>query len=151
MQAEYKYYAELHPDFVALTEFLDAELAEKNGSLQALYSRYNKLAGIEDIFLAYVGGAPVGCASMKRFDDETYEVKRVFVAKDFRRFGIAEEMMRLIEVKAREKGVRHLILETSKSFEPAVGLYEKLSYDVIENYGQYKGMDNSVCMKKALV
>jgi hypothetical protein len=41
-------------------------------------------------------------------------------------------------------------LETGKQQPEAIRLYEKSGYAYIPNYGQYAGVDNSVCMKKEL-
>jgi hypothetical protein len=32
----------------------------------------------------------------------------------------------------------------------AIALYKKSGYEVIENYGQYAGVENSICMKKVI-
>jgi len=32
----------------------------------------------------------------------------------------------------------------------AMGLYRKIGYKIIPNYGQYQNMPNSICMKKEL-
>ena len=137
-------------DFVGLSMELDNELAEKNGALQEGYAQYNKLDGIEDVVLCLCDDQSVGCASMKCFDEDAYEVKRVFVRKEYRGGGISEMMMEKLEEVARSKGIKKLVLETGRAFIPAIGLYTKLAYGVIENYGQYKGMENSVCMMKTL-
>lgn len=137
-------------DFVVLSTELDEELAEKNGALQESYSQYNKLDGIEDVVLCLSDGRAVGCASMKRFDGDAYEVKRVFVKKAYRGYGVSKMMMEKLEEVARSKGVGALVLETGKSFIPAISLYRNLAYSVVGNYGQYKGMESSVCMMKRL-
>ena len=59
-------------------------------------------------------------------------------------------MMWRIENKAKEKNIRYLIVETGKHLTPAMNLYKKLSYTVIQNYGQYKNLSLSVCFRKAL-
>lgn len=150
MDANYVYYDSVEPDFITLTTALDDELAQKNGELHSTYNQYNKLTGIKDVIVAYINNEPVGCASIKYFEQDTFEVKRVFVTEEYRRFGIAKEMMKRIEELAKAKGIKSLVLETSKDFLPAVTLYKNLSYQVIENYGQYKDLDQSVCMKKVL-
>ena len=43
-----------------------------------------------------------------------------------------------------------LIMETAKVNARAVGLYLKNGYEIIPNYGQYAGVESSVCMKKDL-
>ena len=151
MTMRLEYFDAVTSDFERLTRELDSELAERNGEKQGLYAPYNKLSGIHDIVIAFDGDAAIGCGSMKRYDDSTFEVKRVFVERPYRGSGVAKAIIREIEAAARRKGIERLILETGKTMAEANGLYRGLGYRVIENYGQYEGMDFSVCMEKRLV
>jgi Acetyltransferases len=146
----YRYFDKVNEDFVALTAELDGEFADKNGPAQEKYNQFNKLNGIKDIVIVYHGTSPVACAAIKKFDDERYEVKRVYVKKEYRSKGLARGMMLRLEKIAADYGSKSLILETSKTFSEAINLYRKLSYGIIENYGQYAGMSLSVCMEKSL-
>ena len=93
---------------------------------------------------------PVGSASFKRYDDESAEVKRVFVKKEYRGQGISIELMKMLEARAREKGFKYFILESGEPLVAAMSLYRKIGYKVIPNYGQYVDMEESICMKKKL-
>ena len=53
-----------------------------------------------------------------------------------------------LEKWASELGYKKAILETGKGQPEAIALYQKAGYQIIENYGPYKGLDNSVCMGK---
>jgi GNAT superfamily N-acetyltransferase len=147
---EYRRFGEVNEDFVGLASELDLEFAEKNGAAQDQYNQFNKLSGIGDIVIAYADGRPAACAALKKYDVSRYEVKRVYVRKEYRKLGLARAMMLMLEEIAAAHGAKSLILETSRTFVPAVSLYRSLSYAVTENYGQYKGMDLSVCMEKKL-
>lgn len=147
---EYRRFGEVTEDFVELASELDLEFAEKNGASQEQYNQFNKLSGIGDFVIAYVAGRSVACAAIKKMDETRYEVKRVYVKKEFRSQGLARTMMLMLEEIAAGHGAKSLILETSRTFVPAVSLYRSLSYAVTENYGQYKGMKLSVCMEKKL-
>ena len=58
--------------------------------------------------------------------------------------------MGLLENIAREKGYNCLILESGAPLVAAMALYRKIGYKVIQNYGQYRDMPDSICMKKKL-
>ena len=58
--------------------------------------------------------------------------------------------MELLEERAKNKGYKYLILESGEPLAAAMSLYRKIGYKVIPNYGQYKDMPDSVCMKKEL-
>ena len=138
-------------DFMELCHELDDFLNELVGGEEnrAEYILYNQLDDIHNVVVTY-DDIPVGSASFKKYDDECAEVKRVFVKEEYRNKGIANELMELLENTAREQGYRYLILESGAPLVAAMALYRKIGYKVIPNYGQYKDMSDSICMKKEL-
>ena len=139
-------------DFILLCHELDKFLNELVGGEEnrAKYIQYNKVDDIHDVVIAYDNDIPVGSASFKKYDDENAEVKRVFVKKEYRGQGISNELMKMLEQRAREKGFKYFILESGEPLISAMALYRKIGYKVIPNYGQYVDMKDSVCMKKEL-
>ena len=93
---------------------------------------------------------PVGCGCFKKFNNSTVEIKRMFVPLSFRGKGISKKLLIELEQWAKEKGFSGFVLETGKKQHEAIGLYTKLGYQQIENYGQYVDMPNSVCFRKYL-
>ena len=138
-------------DFMELCHELDDFLNELVGGEEnrAEYILYNQLDDIHNVVVTY-DDIPVGSASFKKYDDECAEVKRVFVKEEYRNKGIANELMELLENAAREQGYRYLILESGAPLVAAMALYRKIGYKVIQNYGQYRDMPDSICMKKEL-
>jgi putative acetyltransferase len=139
-------------DFMELCHLLDNHLnkiasGEKN---RAQYIQYNTLKDIHDVVLAYNDNVPVGCASFKFYENRVAEVKRVFIKEEFRGKGISKQLMRLLEKRAIEKGFCKLVLESGAPLVEAMGLYKQLDYFIIENYGQYKDLKESICMQKIL-
>jgi putative acetyltransferase len=55
-----------------------------------------------------------------------------------------------LESWAAELGYPKCVLETGKRQPEAIALYEKQGYQRIPNYGQYIGVENSVCFEKVL-
>ena len=139
-------------DFMELCHELDDFLNELVGGEEnrAEYILYNQLDDIHNVIVAYDDDIPVGSVSFKKYDDECAEVKRVFVKEEYRNKGIANELMELLENTAREQGYRYLILESGAPLVAAMALYRKIGYKVIQNYGQYRDMPDSICMKKKL-
>jgi hypothetical protein len=56
-----------------------------------------------------------------------------------------------LEQWAVELSFENCILETGTRQIEALKLYPKNGYSVIENYGQYAGIENSVCFEKPLL
>ena len=145
-----RYFDHVNRDFEELTAKLDAEFKLRNGQLQQLYSQYNRLNEIKDVVLAFDGTAAVACGSLKRYNSETYEIKRIFVEESYRKNGIATEIMKKLELIAIQKNAKYLILETGVQLTSATELYKSLGFEVIENYGQYVGMKESICFNKKI-
>ena len=146
----YQYFTVIPEDFVKLTDQLDRELWAKQGEAHGAYHGFNRLDGIHDVVLAYDGAEPVGCASFKVREPGMAEVKRVFVRPSHRGRGLSRGLMAELEQRAVAQGVRFFVLETSRNFTPAVGLYRSLGYTETENYPPYVGMLESICFRKEL-
>ncbi|MCF0048646.1 GNAT family N-acetyltransferase [Dyadobacter sp. LJ53] len=139
-----------HPDFIALIKSLDAYLAVTDGDEHAFYNQYNKVDMIKHVVLAYENDGAIGCGAIKAFGDDAMEVKRMFVAEAGRNKGVATTLLKELESWAAELGFKRCVLETGKRQAEAIALYKKNGYQVIENYGQYIGVANSVCFEKVL-
>jgi len=137
-------------DFRRLVVSLDAYLREKDGEDHAFYNQFNKIDHIRHVVVAYADGKAAGCGAIKKYDEQSAEIKRMFVDPAFRGRGIAALILTELERWAAELNFSSCILETGKGQTEAVRLYRKANYQVIPNYGQYIGVDNSVCMKKEL-
>ena len=137
-------------DFIALTRLLDDELHGEYGAQMAFYGQFNKIDKIKHVLVAYINDAPVGCGAIKRYEDDTAEVKRMFVKTSFRGQQIAMKILEQLELWANESGYCYSILETGQRQQRAIALYRKNGYEVIPNYRQYNGVDSSVCLKKKL-
>ena len=111
---------------------------------------HNLSANITDVLIAYDGNAAVGCAGLKPYSEYDAEVKRVWVEPIYRKRHIAEEMMGLLEQKAKEDRFSRLILQTREIMTGAVRLYGKLGYRRIPNYPPYDSMEDAVCFAKDL-
>jgi GNAT superfamily N-acetyltransferase len=101
--------------------------------------------------IAWIDDAAVGCGGLRRIDDATGEIKRMYVDDDARRQGIARGVLEQIEATAREVGYSRLVLETGTLQPEAIALYESHGYEPIEPYGVYKDSPLSRCFAKDLV
>ena len=139
------------PDFIALVRHLDAELAIRDGDEHAFYSQFNKIANIRSVVVAYLDGRAVGCGAIKPLEERAMEVKRMFVSPEQRGKGIASKILSELERWASELNAHACCLETGIKQPEAIALYRKNGYEPIPNYGQYEGVENSVCFRKRLI
>jgi putative acetyltransferase len=137
-------------DFIALVKFLDADLAIRDGEDHSFYSQFNSINKIRHAVLAYDNEIPLGCGALKEYDAHTMEIKRMYVSPSNRGKGIATGILSELEKWASELSYGKCILETGKKQPEAIGLYKKNGYKLIPNYGQYAGVENSLCFEKKL-
>ena len=138
------------PEFRALVVLLDQELAVHNGDKNDFFVQYNKIDKIKHALVILDDDKPVGIGAIREFNEDTTEVKRMYVLPELRGKGIAAEVLSGLEAWAKELGYRYTILETATYLPAAVKLYERSGYERIPNYGQYVGVETSVCMRKML-
>jgi len=137
-------------DFIELARKLDAELAERDVHDHSFYAQFNSINKIKYVVLAYQNEKPLGCGAIKECDASAMEVKRMYVSPEVRGKGIAARILLYLESWAKELSCTKCVLETGKRQPEAIRLYEKCGYNRIPNYGQYIGIENSVCFEKKL-
>jgi len=137
-------------DFIELVKFLDADLATRDGSEHSFYAQFNKIDKIKYVVVAYENDTPIGCGAIKEFSPNMVEVKRMYTSPGNRGKGIATKILIELEKWAAELSYEKCILETGKRQSEAVALYKKNGYNLIPNYGQYAGIENSLCFEKAM-
>jgi putative acetyltransferase len=139
-----------NPDFMALVKQLDAELAQRDGTDHSFYAQFNKVDTIKHVVVAYENGLPVSCGAIKEYDKDTMEVKRMFTLPESRGKGMATAVLQELEKWAAELSYQKCVLETGKKQPEAIAVYKKNGYRQIPNYGQYAGIENSVCFEKEI-
>ena len=137
-------------DFGDLVIQLDAYLRILDGEDHAFYAQFNKSNLLKNALVCYENEIAVGIGAYKEYDSETAEIKRMYTLPEYRGKGIAKAIVTELELWAKEEGYQLAILETGYLQKDAIGLYQKLGYEITDNFGQYIGVENSVCMKKSL-
>jgi DNA-binding MarR family transcriptional regulator/GNAT superfamily N-acetyltransferase len=84
--------------------------------------------------LARLDGEAVGCGGLKRIDEATGEIKRVWTAPKARGMGVARRMLRTLEAAARDMGLKRLRLDTNRALKEAHALYRKEGFREIARF-----------------
>ncbi|MGE8553892.1 MAG: GNAT family N-acetyltransferase [Chryseobacterium jejuense] len=137
-------------DFKMLVKSLDANLAEHNGDDDAFFAQFNKIDMIKNCIVVYIDEIPAACGAFKELSEDTVEIKRMFTNPEFRKRGLGSAIVKELERWAKELGYEKAALETSKGLTNAISVYEKNGFQKIPNYGQYIGVESSVCFEKEL-
>lgn len=139
------------PALRKLIEKLDAELLQRYPA-DSIFS-LNLNSPIVDrvtFVLAESDGQPVGCGAILELDENAVELRRFYVVPAMRGMGIASSILHYLEDLARQRGYKHIVLETGPKQPGAIGLYHKFGYRQIPSYGEYEGCEYSLCMSKDL-
>lgn len=133
-----------------LVKELDKDLAIRDGEEHDFFSQFNTIDNIRYVIVAYENDIAVGCGAIKNFDENTMEIKRMFVAVDKRGKGIASLVLEELEKWTKELNFSKCILETEVKQPEAIHLYKKNGYKTIPNYGQYAHVKSSICFEKEM-
>ena len=136
--------------FKKLVQFLDADLAERDGEDTKFYSQFNGISQLKHCIVYLVDGEALGCGAFKKFDGQSVEVKRMYVIPEYRSKGIASKVLSALETWAKELGNTYCVLETGLRQPEAISLYKKNGYRVTANYPPYEDIENSVCFRKKI-
>jgi ribosomal protein S18 acetylase RimI-like enzyme len=90
------------------------------------------------LLLALVDGHPAGCGALRALPEADHpdacEMKRLFVKRAFRRFGLGRVLAQALIERAAQAGYRSLLLDTLDDMEVARGLYVSLGFEEIPPY-----------------
>lgn len=101
------------------------------------------------LYLAYVDGEAAGCMALKKFDETSCEIKRLYVRSRFRGHRIGEQMVERLIADAREIGYTHILLDTLPFLRTAIQMYLRMGFYEIPSYNG-SPMENLIYMKYAL-
>jgi putative acetyltransferase len=90
------------------------------------------------LLLATVDGEVAGCCALRPLDAADYpnaaEMKRLYVRRAFRGFGLGRRLAEAILDAARQEGYTSVLLDTLDDMEAARALYEDLGFKEIPPY-----------------
>ncbi len=110
------------------------------------------MAGDGAFLIAWVDDTAVGCGAVRRMDEATAEIKRMYVDPSVRGRGIGRMLVEALEREARLIGVTRIVLETGIRLAPAIKLYEAMGFVRIPLFGEYlSSPGTSLCPGKSLV
>lgn len=137
-------------DFERLVQFLDADLAKRDGAAHLL-SQFNTIATLKYVVLAFNESTAIGCGAISLYDSTAMEIKRMYVSPEFRGKRIGEKMLRELEDWSRELGYSKCLLFMGSKQPEANALYLRNGYYQIDKYGHLKDIPDSLCFEKYLL
>jgi len=87
-----------------------------------------------EFFLAYMNEQAIGCAGLKRFDDFSCELKRMYIRPAFRGQGFGIMLTDLLLEAAKQLAFRKVLLDTNLEMPAAIKTYLKAGFKEIPAY-----------------
>ena len=100
--------------------------------LAGLPGKYAPPSG--SLLLAYLDDKAAGCVALRKIDDATCEMKRMFVYQQFHGHKIGAALADEVIAEARKIGYKKMVLDTGARQVEAKGLYHKLGFKDVKPY-----------------
>lgn len=135
--------------FREYVDSLDFELSFQDfaGELAIIDQQFNQPTGA--LLLAYQEDTPVGCSGVRRIDDQTAELKRMYVRDTHKGQRIGVQLLERSIQAARELGYGKIRLDTIDTMTRALALYRSFGFYEIPAY-RFNPLAGAVYMEKDL-
>ncbi|MDG4897783.1 GNAT family N-acetyltransferase [Mesorhizobium sp. WSM4976] len=141
----------LQDDVRALVAELNAALLELTPPEHCYHLTVEQMADKDTtVFIARDNGFAVGCGALKRHDEATGEVKRMYTRPSHRGRKIGAEIVGRVEALARHEGLKRLVLETGDRHPAAWTVYERAGFTRCGPVLDYPDSEWSVFYEKSL-
>ena len=115
-----------------------------DSELENLGTKYGLPCG--RLYIAYAEGQAAGCIALRKLDESSCEMKRLYVRPEHRGAGIARQLVDIIIRDAKDIGYRHMLLDTLPALKAALQLYEDLGFYRIAPYND-SPVDDTIFMR----
>ena len=139
-----------------MIEILEAKTEQDMYAVRELFKEYTdglgidltfqnyeqELAGLKTIYLppsgslllARYNGSFVGCVGLRKLDNVSCEMKRLYIKPGTRSRGLGSALCKRIIQKGKQLGFKRMRLDTLASMTGALTLYKRLGFYEIEPY-----------------
>ncbi|MFC7366772.1 GNAT family N-acetyltransferase [Vreelandella zhaodongensis] len=116
---------DLYREYIANTS-VDLAFQGNDEEFNSLSEKYS--SDESKIFLATINKIPVGCAAFRKVNDNTCEMKRVYVRPTARGSKLGARLVERILQEAISSGYKKICLDVLPEFETALALYQSYGF-----------------------
>ena len=135
--------------FIEYANSLDVDLCFQNfeDELKNIQEQYGKPKGA--LIIAYKNNIAIGCAGIRQFDENTAELKRMFVRDEYRSLKIGKRLLEQAIDIASNLAYKKIRLDTLPGMTKAQALYRSFGFQDISAY-RHNPVSGTVYMEKEL-
>jgi GNAT superfamily N-acetyltransferase len=126
---------------------VDLSFQDFENELETIQVQYNKPDGA--LLLVYANENPIACTAVRRSDEGTAELKRMYVRSGFRGHRIGVDLLKRSLIIAKDLGYKKIRLDTLENMVKAQELYKSFGFYIIPPY-RYNPIPGTVYMEKIL-
>ena len=126
---------------------VDLSFQDFEKELGTIHIQYNNPVG--GLLLAYVNNIPVACTGVRKYEEKTAELKRMYVRKEYRGQRMGVELLKRSLYMAKELGYEKIRLDTLENMDRAQELYKSFGFYVIPPY-RFNPIRGTIYMEKIL-
>lgn len=126
---------------------VDLSFQDFEKELSNIKVQYNAPNGC--LFLVFDGDQAIGCAGVRKLDEETAELKRMYVKDGYRGLKIGVHLLERSIEKSGALGYKKMRLDTLASMTRAQELYRSFGFYEISPY-RFNPLEGTVYMEKVL-
>jgi putative acetyltransferase len=101
------------------------------------------------LLLATIGDDAVGCGAYRKLGDSTCEMKRLYIAPEYRGRGVGRFLVEDLIRRATAAGYRRMVLDSVPEMSAALALYRSFGFVEIAPYYEH-AIERTVYMEKVL-
>lgn len=139
-----------YKDFKYLTNLFVKELKNKYNIISSDYINFTKPEYMEKILVGYLDGEPVACGGYAIYDDNTIEIRNLFILDECRNRGYSNHILQSLETKSVELGYISLITVLCNKQQRAIDFYLRNGFEIIKNNKEDTEINNCIYMKKKI-
>ena len=84
--------------------------------------------------IAKHGSSPIACGGVQTLEPGIGEIKRMWVADDWRGFGLGPRLLNTLEAHAADMGLETVRLDTNPVLLEAITMYQRAGYRSVDRY-----------------
>ena len=81
-----------------------------------------------------ISGEVIACGAVRKLDDSTVELRRIWVAPEHRGRGHARTLVRALENKVRSFGAHRAVVSLNEEMTEGIAMFRKRGYEPVEPF-----------------